>query len=257
MTTSNGSGPHVTRGIDGAWSRVVSELSASTLAHAPEWFAPIRNTYGHEPLYLMAEDGAGHAGVLPAFVVRRPLFGTVIASMPFLDAGGPCASSAAIAQTLVERLIAEAREMDARAIELRCTQRLPLATAPMEHKVTLTLPLDADPDRLWRELDGSVRNQVRKAARSGVTVHFGRAERLDDFYAVFAKRMRELGSPVHSRSFFNAIVDAFGSRARVVVVRKDGAPIGGLLALAFKDRLAVPWASCLREHFALCPNMLL
>jgi CelD/BcsL family acetyltransferase involved in cellulose biosynthesis len=33
--------------------------------------------------------------------------------------------------------------------------------------------------------------------------------------------------------------------------------VGGLVALAFKDGLAVPWASCLKEYFALCPNMLL
>src|SRR5882672_2211999 len=253
MALSNGSGAQVIRGdrgIDGAWSRLVSELKASTLAHAPEWVAPIRHTYGHEPLYLMAEDGSGHAGVLPAFVIRRPLFGTVIASMPFLDTGGPCASSPGLAHALVERLIAEAREIGARTIELRCAQRLDLAVPAMEHKVTLTLPLPSDPDSLWRQLDGSVRNQIRKAERSGLTVDVGGSDRLDDFYAVFATRMRELGSPVHGRPFFDAILDAFGSRARVVVVRKGSTPIGGLIALAFKDVLAVPWASCLREFFA-------
>src|SRR3989475_11277499 len=39
--------------------------------------------------------------------------------------------------------------------------------------------------------------------------------------------------------------------------RKGGTPVGGLVALAFKDRLAVPWASCLKEYLSLCPNMLL
>ena len=83
----------------------------------------------------------------------------------------------------------------------------------MEHKVALTLPLPADPDSLWRQLDRSVRNQIRKAERSGLTIEFGGTGALDDFYAVFATRMRELGSPVHGRPFFDAIVAAFGSRA--------------------------------------------
>ena len=33
--------------------------------------------------------------------------------------------------------------------------------------------------------------------------------------------------------------------------------LGLLVALGFKDRLVVPWATCRKEHFALCPNMLL
>ena len=69
--------------------------------------------------------------------------------------------------------------------------------------------------------------------------------------------MRDLGSPVHAREFFRATLEAFGDRARVALVRKGQTPIGGLVALAFKDVLAVPWASCAKEHFALCPNMLL
>jgi len=40
-------------------------------------------------------------------------------------------------------------------------------------------------------------------------------------------------------------------------VKKDAATIGGLVALTFKDRVIVPWATCLKEHFTLCPNMLL
>jgi FemAB-related protein (PEP-CTERM system-associated) len=259
MTSANGSKVRIMRAEHDVslWSGLVNQLGDARLAHAPEWLAAVRHPYGHEPLYLMAEDGAGHGGVLPAFVVRRPWFGTVVASMPFLDTGGPCASSAGLADSLVERLMVEAREIGATSVELRCSQRLNLPTPPLEHKVTLTRALSPDADRLWRQLDGSVRNQIRKAERSGLTVEFGGGEKLDEFYAIFATRMRELGSPVHGQPFFSAVVDAFGNRARVALVRKGTTPIGGLIALAFKDVLAVPWAACLSEFFAMCPNMLL
>src|SRR5947208_12076077 len=91
------------------WGQVVAGLSQSTLAHSPEWFTVVRTAYGHDPLYLSAEDGDGRLGLLPAFVIRRPVVGTVVTSMPFLDAGGPCSSSAALAQALVGRLTGEAR----------------------------------------------------------------------------------------------------------------------------------------------------
>jgi FemAB-related protein (PEP-CTERM system-associated) len=232
-------------------------MSQSHLAHAPEWATVIRQGYGHDPLYLTAEDDAGGVGLLPAFIVRRPLVGTIVTSMPFLDGGGPCAGSATLATGLVRHLLNEAHREGAGRVELRCGQRLEIPWEPMEHKVNMVLPLPADAGSLWRQLDRSVRNQVRKAERAGLSVEFGATELLDEFYGFFAARMRDLGSPVHAREFFRATLDAFGRRARVAVVRKGKTPIGGLIVLAFKGLLAVPWASCAKEYFALCPNMLL
>jgi FemAB-related protein (PEP-CTERM system-associated) len=237
--------------------RIAEVSSDSSLAHAPEWLAVIQNAYGHNPLYLSAADANGGAGLLPAFVVRRPFFGTAVTSMPFLDTGGPCSTSAALASTLVEHLVDEARRAGAAVVDLRCTTRLTLEAQPMEHKVNMVLPLPPDANVLWRQLDSSVRSQIRKAERSGLCVEFGGEERLDDFYGVFAHRMRELGSPVHARAFFAAIFQAFEQNVRLAFVTRDGRAIGGLLALAFKDTIVVPWASCLSQHFRLCPNMLL
>jgi FemAB-related protein (PEP-CTERM system-associated) len=242
---------------DAAWRETVEELGASTVAHAPEWFRAIRKGYGHEPLYLSGEDGDGRAGVLPAFIVRRPLLGTVVSSMPFLDTGGPCSASPELTHALVAHLVGEARRLGARAVELRGTERLSLDQPPLENKVNLVLPLPADPDRLWRGVGGAIRNQIRKAERSGLTVEFGHTELLGPFYDAFAVRMRDLGSPVHARGFLGAVLEAFGPRARIALVRKGHAPVGGLVALAHKDSLVIPWATCLKEYFALCPNMLM
>jgi FemAB-related protein (PEP-CTERM system-associated) len=242
-------------GVDG-WPRAVDASRGAALGHAPEWFTVIRRAYGHAPLYLAAEGGAGCA-VLPAFIVRRPLLGTVVTSMPFLDSGGPCGASPAVAALLVDRLIVEATRHRARMLELRCADRLPIDAEPIESKVNMTLALAGDPDALWRRFDKGVRNQIRKAERSGLCVEFGGRAQLPAFYETFVERMRDLGSPVHALAFLEAIVDGFGSRARVVLVKKGSRTIGGLIALAFKDRLIVPWATCLKEHFALCPNMLL
>jgi serine/alanine adding enzyme len=260
-TTVLSSGVHLARPVvqpSGVWARwLVDNLPHARLAHAPEWAGVISRAYGHEPLYLSGEDEEGRSGILPAFVVRRPLFGPVLTSMPFLDSGGPCSPSLELAAALVARLLLESRRIGARRVELRCAERLPLPYQPMESKVNLTLPLPADPDRLWRALDGSVRNQVRKAQRSGLVVGIAGPEELSAFYNTFAARMRDLGSPVHSRGFFLAILESFGTRARIVVVRNDRLTVAALLALAFRDRLIVPWAACLKEFFSQCANMLL
>ncbi|HTU00282.1 MAG TPA: GNAT family N-acetyltransferase, partial [Candidatus Sulfotelmatobacter sp.] len=239
------------------WSDVVNSVQHAHLAHAPEWFEAIQNAYGHTPLYIQAEDGEGRLGVLPAFLVRSRVFGTVVASMPFLDGGGPCAPTEGLANAAAAALVEEARRRGAGSVELRSAVRLDLPAPAREDKVNLVLPLPADPAVLWKRLDARVRNQVRKAERSGLSIEFGHVEALDAFYDVFAVNMRDLGSPVHGRVFFAALLEAFGKRARVGLVRKGPSVIGGLIALAFKDTLLVPWASSLRQYLSLCPNILM
>ena len=239
------------------WSRLVAETEHANLAHAPEWFGAIQMAYGHTPVYLQAEDANGQAAVLPAFLVRSRIFGTVIASMPFLDGGGPCGKTDDLAHVAVQSLIEEAARLGAGSVELRSTVEIDLPVPALEDKVNLVRPLPRDGGELWGRLDARVRNQVRKAERSGLSVEFGHREALGAFYDVFAVNMRDLGSPVHARAFFASIVEAFGDRARVGLVRKGPTVIGGLIALAFKDTLVVPWASSLRQYLALCPNVLM
>ena len=239
------------------WLGLVNETHHANLAHAPEWFGAIQNAYGHTPVYLQVEDADGQLAVLPAFLLRSRIFGTVVASMPFLDGGGPCGTAGDLAQIAVHSLIEEATRLGAGSVELRSTVKIALPVPALEDKVNLVLPLPRGAEELWRALDARVRNQVRKAERSGLSVEFGHQETLHAFYDVFAVNMRDLGSPVHARAFFAAIVDAFGDRARVGLVRKGPAVVGGLIALAFKDTLVVPWASSLRQYLALCPNVLL
>ena len=239
------------------WSALVSQTAHANVAHAPEWFGAIQKAYGHTPVYLQAEDADGHLAGLPAFLVRSRIFGTVVASMPFLDGGGPCGTAGDLAHSAVQSLIEEAGRLGAGSVELRSTVEINLSVPALEDKVNLVLPLPRDAGELWGRLDARVRNQVRKAERSGLSVEFGDREALDAFYDVFAVNMRDLGSPVHARAFFATVLEAFGHRARVGLVRKGPTVIGGLIALAFKDTLVVPWASSLHQYLALCPNVLL
>jgi FemAB-related protein (PEP-CTERM system-associated) len=243
--------------VEGVWSTLIHQMDDANVAQAPLWYTAIHRAYGHTPLYLQAENSTGQMAILPAFLVRSRLFGTVVTSMPFLDTGGPCSPSPALRCTLLTRLIEEAAHHGAGLVEMRCTVPLDLPIGATGDKVNLFLSLPKDPGHLWNQLDAKVRNQVRKAERSGLSVEFGQSERLDDFYKTFAQNMHDLGSPVHARGFFQAVLDGFGGQARIAIVRKDAQAIGGLIALTFKNAMIVPWASSLRQYLSLCPNMLL
>lgn len=108
-------------------------------------------------------------------------------------------------------------------------------------------------DAYWKGLDAKVRNQVRKAEKSGVTVKWGREDRLEEFYRVFCVNMRDLGSPTHARGFFESVLRRFPGAA-IGTAHRQGRCIGGLFRIHWKDELAIPWASTLKSDRSHCPN---
>jgi FemAB-related protein (PEP-CTERM system-associated) len=119
----------------------------------------------------------------------------------------------------------------------------------------LTLP--DTPGVLWDSLPAKVRNQVRKGQKSGLSAVWGGEELLSDFYDVFSRNMRDLGTPVYSRRLFQGILRQFPDRAELCVVRLDKVPVGGAILLHGWGVTEVPSASTLRAYNITCANMLL
>jgi FemAB-related protein (PEP-CTERM system-associated) len=121
----------------------------------------------------------------------------------------------------------------------------------------MTLPLAKTTEMAWNGLDRKVRNQVRKAEHSGLTVHAGGVELVDDFYRVFAHNMRDLGTPVHAKRFFEIILLYLADRAACVVVQKNGKPVAAAVTLTWRNAIEVPWAASLKRYRSLSANTLL
>jgi FemAB-related protein (PEP-CTERM system-associated) len=189
--------------------------------------------------------------------MRNVFFRRSLVSMPFLDDGGICADDEQIARRLSEEALRLYDDQKADFLDLRHRYANDLEFPRAGEKIMMILNLTASPDDLWKGFDAKLRNQTRKASKSGLSALWSGNEGLADFYEVFAANMRDLGSPVHSGIFFEAILDQFCDTAKLMLVRKDNRVIGGALCLLFRDRMIVPWASSLREYFSLCPNNLL
>ena len=198
--------------------------------------------------------------MLPAFIVRRPLVGTVVSSMPFLDGGGPCACSdglddAASWHAAVGRGAPRGAGVGRDALRAAADRR---RRADRSTRSTWPWPLPADPGTLWRAAGrqrpqpgpeggaGRAVRRVRRGARSS-TSSTGSSPRACGSWA--RRCTRGVSSPPSSMP----LATGRGS----ALVRKGETPIGGLVALAFRDSLTVPWASCASAYSPLCPNMLL
>jgi serine/alanine adding enzyme len=239
-----------------SWDRFVEEHPDSTGYHLWAWRGVFERAFGLRTVYLAAERDGAISGVLPLVQFRSPLFGRFVVSLPFVNYGGVLAADSASAHALVARAASLAREFKARHVELRHRSRRFEGLTPKEHKVSMLLPLASSSDAMWNALDRKVRNQVRKAEKSGLAAEVGGIERLDDFYAVYARNMRDLGTPVYAKSFFQEVLRTFPDRTRIVVSRlaQGSQPIAAGLTWKWRDTVEVPWASSLREFNAMAPN---
>ncbi|MDH3599163.1 MAG: FemAB family PEP-CTERM system-associated protein [Candidatus Tectomicrobia bacterium] len=241
---------------DKRWDEYVMQHPLAHHYHLSAWGQVIEQAYGHRAVYLMAEDAGATTGVLPLIKMNSWVLGKVLSSLPFADYGGICADDAATRAELLHAALAYCEQIKAKTLDLRHCDPSGLGLRTFDDKVTLRLPLQADAERMWEGFHAKVRNQVRKAIKSDLVVHWVGEEGLRAFYRVWAANMRDLGSPVHSLRFFRAVFAAFPS-TRLVLIATPQEVIGGALCLYFRHTVSVPWASSLRAFFRYCPNNLL
>ena len=239
----------------GRWDDYVERCPNANGYHLYAWRTVIERAFGHPTRYLAAENDGRLVGILPLVLFRSRLFGRFAVSMPFLNYGGVAADDDAVVQSLVQAAVEEARHAGARSVELRHTRRLCPDLHPKQHKVAMRLALGETGEAQWNALDRKVRNQVRKADKSNLTVERGGAPLVEDFYAVFARNMRDLGTPVYSRRFFDEILRAFPGRTKILCVRHGGRAVAASFVFRHRDTMEVPWASSLREFNHLSPNV--
>ncbi|MEO6487030.1 MAG: FemAB family XrtA/PEP-CTERM system-associated protein [Thermoanaerobaculia bacterium] len=239
------------------WDRFVDTQAEATGYHLWRWRQVMERGLGHRCRYFAARQDGRIVGILPTAEVRRPFVGSALSSLPYLNYGGILAASPAAAAALVEHVSGIVSEERLSYLVLRHRRRLFSDLPVRSHKQTMMLALSETAEAMWTALDRKVRNQIRKAEKSGLSVVAGGAELVDDFYGVFARNMRDLGTPVYGRELFAEMVRACPEGVRIHVVRLNGLTVAAAVSYRYREIVEVPSASALREHRGLCPNHML
>ena len=236
------------------WDAFARSQAGWTHFHLHGWRDVIGDVFGHHTPYLAATDESGAlAGILPLVRVRSAVFGHYLVSMPFLNYGGPLGTAEAV-RALADHAVAMARRDRVRLLELRSRRELPL-TLPVSHrKITVLLDLPATAEQLWKSFDPKLRSQVRRAQKEKIEVRFGSAE-IEPFFEVFARHMRDLGTPTQPRRLFEAIAARFPDSMWVGCAYHEGCAVAGGVGHRWGDEIEMTWASSLASHKKLAPNM--
>jgi serine/alanine adding enzyme len=211
------------------------------------WLAVLREALQHEPYCIRAIAGDETRGMLPLALVKSALFGRFLVSLPYVSSAGVQAAD----ERVTERLLDEAvgLRLNVRYLEVRQERETPHPALKntSRAKVLMRLPLPRTVDALWSGFNAKLRNRIRAGQKFNFDVAWGRQELLDDFYQVFSRNMRDLGTPVYPLRLFDAILKHFAGQAELCVLHKQGTPVAGALLMHLNGRSEVPSASSLRS----------
>ncbi len=218
-----------------AWQRWLEARPEATIYHDWAWRHVLREAFGHRPHYLVARRGTQVVGVLPMVEVKSLLFGHSLVSLPFCPYAGPLAEDRETHNALDARAEAIGRELHVDHVEYRSLGESHRDWPRQDLYVTFRKTISAEPEANLAAIPRKQRAMVRKGIRNALQSDTGD---LDAFFALFADNVHRHGTPAHSRRFFELLLQAFGERAEVLVVRDaKREPISAVLSLYFRDEV--------------------
>jgi FemAB-related protein (PEP-CTERM system-associated) len=240
---------------DSDWDGFVAAIPDASGYLRAGWSLLARDAFRHRAYFLHARSPSGALrGVLP-LVQQRGLLGNFATSVPFFNYGGAVADDDDCAVALMERARELARSLGCSYLELRDVRARPIFWPVRTDKASMLLDLPEDIELLGKQLGSKLRSQIKRANREQVSVRSGGIELLGAFYDVFARNMRDLGTPVYPVRFFRAVLERFPVETQIVVIEQGDRPqAAGFLVF---DRLTaeIPWAACRAEAKPLGMNM--
>jgi serine/alanine adding enzyme len=238
------------------WDAYVDARPSSTIYLASGWTLIAREVFGHEAFFVEARDVRGVlCGVLPFVRQKSLVFGDFATSVPFFNYGGALGDREEVAQLMMEHARKFVSNLGCSYLEFRDVEQRQGEWLTRLDKVSMVLQLPQSVAALSKALGAKLRSQVKRSDREAVSVRVGGRELLDDFYDIFCRNMRDLGTPVYSKRFFKAILDRFPRNCTLLVVDRRGAPAAGAFLVISNQRAEIPWAACRADAKPLGFNM--
>jgi FemAB-related protein (PEP-CTERM system-associated) len=230
------------------WNTYVQQSPRASFYHRYEWREINAQNFGHQSVYFAAVEAQVIVGVFPMVRMKSLLFGNLACSMPFVNHGGPCGDSEEIERQLLEAGERQADEWGVEYLEIRSQRRLSDRYPCSEHKVSMTIALEPDPDAIFTAFKAGQRGEIRRAFNKGFTARFGR-ELIADFYAVLSESWRDLGTPIYRIDYLESILAALPIATRLCVVYDaNGRPAAGALEGLHNQTVEGMWLGMRSEY---------
>jgi FemAB-related protein (PEP-CTERM system-associated) len=246
----------------GIWDRFVLDNVNSSFFHLSDWKDVVEQNFRHKSHYIMAFQEEKLTGILPLTEVKSRLFGHALVSVPFGVYGGICSLNSKTEPALLNSAATLGKLMGVDYVELR-NENLPSftgnsSTVLPEWKtkdlyVTFKKELLPDVEDNFQAIPRKQRRMIRQGIKSGLTSEIGYQEHLKDFYNIYARSVRDLGTPVFPFKYFVNLMDFF-PRTFILSIWKGNKMVAGVMTFIFKDRLMPYYGGALKNYYQYAVN---
>ncbi len=254
------------------WDSFVVASEAASLLHLIGWRDALAETFAYKPHYIMATYDEKICGVLPLFETNSRLFGHALISVPFGMYGGIIAENTVVYDALRNSAETLANAIGVDYLELRnnlnpyCLNNNPTGEeVNSSHNsnasnwmskdlyVTFQKPILGTVTENFEAIPRKQRRMIRQGTGHGLSSRVLGLEGLESFYSVYARNVRDLGTPVFPLSFFKALMKNFKD-SFILSVWKDKKMVAGVLTFIFRDTLMPYYGGAIREYFQYAVN---
>jgi FemAB-related protein (PEP-CTERM system-associated) len=239
------------------WDDYVDAHINGSFCHLWGWRNIIVNTIGHTSHYLISTGANGSVnGLLPLVEMKSKLFGHTLTSTPFCMYGGALADSLEVQQELELEAIRIGKLLNVDWVELRYqTEQRHLTELAFTEKSVHSYfekQIAEDDEAILAAIKKKQRAVVRHSLKNGLQVDIG--QDVDLLYEIYATSVRNLGTPVFSKSLFSALVDEFKDKVDILTVKKEDKALSSVMSFYYKDMVMPYYGGGLAEARAAKSN---
>jgi hypothetical protein len=218
------------------WDGLLATHPDANFFHSSGWARTLAAAYGLQCRYIAATCDNELRGLLPVIEARSWLRGTRGVSLPFTDECSPLVSRGVSGASLLKEAMREGTARGWRFLEIRGGDQLIQGVANSTSYYGHSLPLNPCIEKVFENFDSSVQRAIRKADRSGVTVHFGTdLDAVRQYYELHCLTRTKHGAPPQPFRFFHSIYDHILRKGAgfVALAMQQQRPIAGAVFFQF------------------------
>ncbi|AMK75882.1 MULTISPECIES: FemAB family XrtA/PEP-CTERM system-associated protein [Methylomonas] len=217
------------------WDHYVMAASDGSFFHLSAWQQVIKQAFAHDTYYYYTEQDGEITGILPLTHVNSLLFGNSLVSNAFCVYGGIVASNDEAFAALQAQAQQLARELGVDSLEMRNRQQHHPDWPHKELYVTFRKELDPYVEKNLNAIPRKQRAMVRAGIKAGLSsVIDDNVERL---YRAYSESVRNLGTPVFPKKYFQILLDVFGENCEVLTIEHEGQLVASVMSFYFKGEV--------------------
>ncbi len=218
------------------WDEYVERSENATFFHKAGWKEVIERAFGHKTYFFYMENQGEITGILPLVHIKSLLFGNALCSTSFCVYGGVVADDPEIVSALDRKACELAEELGVDYLEIRNRSQKTPDRPHKELYVTFRKALLEDVDANMQAIPRKQRAMVRKGIKAGLSSEIDSS--VERFYRAYSESVRNLGTPVFSRKYFQILKEVFQQDCEILTVTNaHGQLIASVMNFYFKDEV--------------------